>query len=174
MPRNYALDSTPANKMRRGELALDDEWIRQFLAEAQVGYLATAWDDQPFITPTNFWYAAERQEIYFHTNLTGRLRATPFSRGSIAAEVLARGAAQRGAAVFRRPELGCIGCHRVGDEGGEIGPRLDSVGGAQPLESLIGKVLEPQGQLVEGYETHRITTRSGEMHIGIIVAGNEA
>jgi putative heme-binding domain-containing protein len=48
------------------------------------------------------------------------------------------------------------------------------VGGAQPLESLIGKVLEPQGQLVEGYETHRITTRSGEVHIGIVVAGNEA
>ena len=106
--------------------------------------------------------------------VTGQLRATPFSRGSIAAEVLARGNAARGAAVFRRPELGCSGCHRVGDEGGEIGPRLDSVGSAQPLESLIGKVLEPQSQLVEGYETHRITTRSGETYIGIIVAGNES
>ena len=106
--------------------------------------------------------------------VTGQLRATPFSRGTIAAEVLARGDAVHGAKVFRRPELGCIGCHRIGDEGGEIGPRLDSVGGAQPLESLIGKVLEPQNQLVEGYETHKITTRSGELFIGIVVAGNDA
>jgi putative heme-binding domain-containing protein len=106
--------------------------------------------------------------------VTGRLRATPFSRGSIAAEVLARGDAAHGTEVFRRPELGCIGCHRVGDEGGEIGPRLDSVGGAQPLESLIGKVLEPQSQLVEGYETHKIVIRSGEVYIGIVVAGNES
>jgi len=106
--------------------------------------------------------------------VTGQLRATPFSRGAIAAEVLARGDAVHGATVFRRPELGCVGCHRVGDEGGEIGPRLDSVGGAQPLESLIGKVLEPQNQLVEGYETFKITTRSGELFIGIVVAGNEA
>lgn len=35
-------------------------------------------------------------------------------------------------------------------------------------------MLEPQGQLVEGYETHQITTRSGEMLIGIVVAGNES
>ncbi len=106
--------------------------------------------------------------------VTGRLRGTPFVQGSVAAEVLARGDAVRGARIFRRPELGCIGCHRVGDEGGEIGPRLDSVGSAQPLESLIGKVLEPQRQLVEGYETHRIATRDGAVYIGIVVAGNEA
>jgi putative heme-binding domain-containing protein len=106
--------------------------------------------------------------------VTGQRRATPFIRGTVAAEVLARGDPLRGREVFRRPELACVGCHRIGDEGGELGPRLDSVGGAQPLESLIGKVLEPQLQLVEGYETHKITTHTGEVIVGIVVAGNEA
>ena len=40
-----------------------------------VGHVATRWDNQPFITPTNFWYDAERHEIYFHSNIVGRLRA---------------------------------------------------------------------------------------------------
>ena len=104
----------------------------------------------------------------------GRRRGTPYVQGSIAADVLARGDAVRGAEVFRRPELGCLGCHQVGNEGREIGPRLDSVGSAQPLETLIGKVLEPQRQIVEGYETHKVTTRTGEVLIGIVAASNDA
>jgi quinoprotein glucose dehydrogenase len=70
--------------------------------------------------------------------------------------------------------LACVGCHRIGNEGGDIGPRLDSVGSAQPLETLIGKVLEPQRQIVEGYETHKLTTRAGENLIGIVIASNDA
>ncbi|MBI4625884.1 MAG: HEAT repeat domain-containing protein [Verrucomicrobia bacterium] len=104
----------------------------------------------------------------------GRLRATPFVQGSVAAEVLARGNPVRGAEVFRRPELACLVCHKVGDEGGELGPRLDSIGSAQPLETMIGMVVEPQRELTEGYEAFRITTKNGDVKIGIIAAGNDA
>ena len=75
MPKDYSLDVTPANAQRRPELAQDDEWIRRFLARAAVGHIATRWDDQPFITPTNFWYDAERHTIVFHSNIVGRVRA---------------------------------------------------------------------------------------------------
>lgn len=61
--------------MRRKELAKDDEWIIAFFQRAQVGHVATRWDDQPFITPTTFWYDPDRHEIYFHSNITGRLQA---------------------------------------------------------------------------------------------------
>ena len=104
----------------------------------------------------------------------GRLRASPFVQGSVAAEVLARGNAVRGAQVFRRPELACLACHTVGDEGGKVGPRLDSIGSAQPLETMIGMVVEPQRELTEGYEAFRITTKSGDVKIGIIAAGNDS
>lgn len=104
----------------------------------------------------------------------GRLRATPYSTGSIAAQVLTRGDAQRGAAIYRRPELACVTCHRIGNEGGQVGPALDAVGSAQPLELIIGMVLEPQREIKEGFETVKVTKKNDEVVIGIIVAGNDS
>ncbi len=75
MPKNYALDVTPANEQRRPRNAMSDEWTREFLSHAQIGHVATRWDDQPFITPTNFWYDPSRHVIYFHSNIVGRIRA---------------------------------------------------------------------------------------------------
>lgn len=75
MPKDYNLDSMPANQQRRKELVQDDEWIKGFLARASIGHIATRWDEQPFITPTTFWYDDARHEIYFHSNVVGRIRA---------------------------------------------------------------------------------------------------
>ena len=75
MPKDYHLDVTPANQQRHTEYAMRDEWIRGFLQRASIGHVATRWDDQPFITPTNFWYDVDRHVIYFHSNVVGRIRA---------------------------------------------------------------------------------------------------
>jgi putative heme-binding domain-containing protein len=104
----------------------------------------------------------------------GRLRASPYVLGSLAADVLTKGDAQRGEQVFRRPELACVTCHRVGDQGGQIGPALDAIGSAQHLEFIIGTVIEPQREVKEGFETVRVTTKKGEEVIGIIVASNDS
>jgi len=104
----------------------------------------------------------------------GRLRATQFTNGTISAEVLTRGDAARGEEIYRRPELACVACHRIGDIGGNIGPALDAVGSAQPLEHLIGMVLEPQREVKEGFETIRIVTKKNEEFLGIVVAGNNS
>jgi len=63
MPKDYNLDTT------------DDDWIRDFLLQSNIGHIGTRWDEQPFITPSTFWYDPERHEIYFHSNITGRVRA---------------------------------------------------------------------------------------------------
>ena len=75
MPKDYSLNVTPPNDQRRPQNAMDDEWTRQFLLRAEIGHVATLWDDQPFITPTNFCYDPQRHEIYFHSNVVGRVRA---------------------------------------------------------------------------------------------------
>jgi uncharacterized protein len=75
MARSYRLDQAPMNALRRPELACDDAWVAAFLERAEVGQVATRWDEQPFITATTFWHDPQRQEIYFHSNITGRLRA---------------------------------------------------------------------------------------------------
>lgn len=75
MPRDYRLEAGPFEQVRRREYAQDETWMRAFLEQAQVGYLASHWDEQPFITPLTFWFDPEKREIYFHTNFIGRTRA---------------------------------------------------------------------------------------------------
>lgn len=75
MPKDYSLDVAPPNSQRRKENAMSDEWTREFLQRASIGHVATRWEEQPFITPTNFWYDAGRHTIYFHSNVVGRVRA---------------------------------------------------------------------------------------------------
>ena len=75
MSKDYSLEETPPNQQRRAKYAQSDQWTGEFLTVAQVGHVATHWDDQPFITPTLFWYDAERRRIYFHSNISGRVRA---------------------------------------------------------------------------------------------------
>jgi uncharacterized protein len=74
MPRKYT-DQSPTAFQRLPEYTRDDEWIRAFLREARVGHIASAWDDQPFLTPSNFWYDEVNHRIIFHSNIAGRLRS---------------------------------------------------------------------------------------------------
>jgi nitroimidazol reductase NimA-like FMN-containing flavoprotein (pyridoxamine 5'-phosphate oxidase superfamily) len=91
MSKDYRLDITPANQQRRPQNAMDDEWTRDFLIRAQVAHIATHWDDQPFITPTTFWYDPGRHEIYFHSNRTGRVRANIERHPEVCLEVSTAG-----------------------------------------------------------------------------------
>jgi uncharacterized protein len=75
MSKDYNPESTAANSMRRSELACDDAWIKGFLATAEVGHLATRWEEQPFITPLLFWYDEDADVIYIHAATAGRLNA---------------------------------------------------------------------------------------------------
>ncbi len=75
MSKSYKLEATPPAEMRRPEYAQDDSWIADFFTQAEAGHIGSRWDEQPFVTPVLFCYDSERHEIYFHTNITGRLRA---------------------------------------------------------------------------------------------------
>jgi len=61
--------------MRHSEYGQDDKWIVDFLLQAQVGHIATISEEQPYINPNLFWYDPEKQEIYFHSNITGHVRS---------------------------------------------------------------------------------------------------
>ncbi len=92
---------------------------------------------------------------------TGKLRATPAVVAGLVKEVGEKGDAARGATLFRRASLACTGCHSVGDIGGKVGPPLDSIGSGQPLDFIIGAVLEPQREIKESYEAMQVTLKSG-------------
>jgi nitroimidazol reductase NimA-like FMN-containing flavoprotein (pyridoxamine 5'-phosphate oxidase superfamily) len=72
---NYDLEITPPNQQRLSEYVQDDKWIVDFLKRSAIGHIATRWDEQPFITPSTFWYDEIHHAIFFHSNVVGRIRA---------------------------------------------------------------------------------------------------
>lgn len=89
MPKDYSAEPYP--KQRLAEYVRDDEWIRAFLARAQFVHIATVMDGQPFINPTTFWYDAAHHELYFHSNIVGRMRANADSSARVCFEVFKSG-----------------------------------------------------------------------------------
>ena len=93
-------------------------------------------------------------------------KATPEFVAALSAEVRAKGDAAKGAAVFKKAELGCTACHKIGNDGGTIGPDLNNIGSAQPLDFIIGAVIEPSREIKEGFEARIVTTKSGSTFTG--------
>ncbi len=80
----------------------------------------------------------------------------------LAAKALAEGDAKRGEAVFRSAQAACLACHKLGNEGGVLGPDLSAVGLAMTREGMVEAVLWPKRQVKEGYLLTSITTKSGQ------------
>ena len=64
-----------ATRMRRHDRAMDEAWIRDFLAAAPVGVVATVSDGQPFLNSNLFAYDPSRHAIFIHTARSGRTRS---------------------------------------------------------------------------------------------------
>jgi putative heme-binding domain-containing protein len=63
----------------------------------------------------------------------------------------------------------CAGCHRVGDEGGEIGPELTSVAGTRTIRSIVESIVAPGEAIPAGYEMELIETVDGQILDGLVV-----
>ncbi len=59
-------------KIRRKERGKDDAWIKEFLARAEFGTIATVQGDQPFLVTRNFAYDGTCHAIYLHGAKKGR------------------------------------------------------------------------------------------------------
>lgn len=72
MARNYT-NAAPTQFQRLPEYTRDEDWIRAFLRRALIGHLGQVAEEQPYVTPTNFWYDDSSHAVYFHSNLSGRM-----------------------------------------------------------------------------------------------------
>jgi len=81
---------------------------------------------------------------------------------------LAGGDAGRGRRIFFGTTTGCGACHRVGAEGGRIGPDLTKIGAVRVGRDLLESIVYPSSTFAQGYEPWRVTTRDGEEHYGIL------
>ena len=65
----------PVTRIRHTRHARDDAWIRAFVQQGVVAHIATRWEAQLFINPSTYWYDEGRHELFFHSNVVGRMRA---------------------------------------------------------------------------------------------------
>ena len=61
----------------------------------------------------------------------------------------------------------CLACHKVGDEGQEIGPPLDG-SGHRELEHLLTAIVDPDAAVEGGYGLYRVTKTDGSVVEGLL------
>lgn len=83
-------------------------------------------------------------------------------------KLVERGDAARGRAAFAAGVGACIVCHRVGAEGGRVGPDLSRIGGIRTRRDLVESIAFPSATLARGYETFRLERSGAEALVGLV------
>lgn len=102
-------------------------------------------------------------------SLAPQQRMTVNDVPALTEEVRTRGDGPRGKEIYERVELACVTCHAVKGNGGIIGPDLGALGTAQPIDFIIGAILDPQREVKEGYISTSISTKDGDEYQGYVV-----
>lgn len=84
------------------------------------------------------------------------------------ADARAHGDARRGAVVFHAASSACLSCHKVGKQGGEVGPSLSAVGACIPPEEIVEGVFWPNRTVKAGFLAIAIEVANGQVLQGIV------
>ena len=79
------------------------------------------------------------------------------------------GDAVRGAEVFRK-EGTCIKCHRIHDEGKQVGPDLSEIGGKLAPAAMYVAILDPSAAVSFNFETYNVLLNDGRNVAGVLVS----
>jgi putative membrane-bound dehydrogenase-like protein len=82
--------------------------------------------------------------------------------------LLKGGDAGRGRAVFFGKTVACATCHRVGADGGRVGPDLTRIGAIRSGHDLLESILWPSSTFAQGYEPYTVATSDARVLDGVI------
>jgi quinoprotein glucose dehydrogenase len=83
-------------------------------------------------------------------------------------EALAGGDARAGRKIFlEKAAVSCVRCHKVGGQGGEVGPDLSGIGARKDRAYLLEAIVAPNRQIAEGFESRVVATSDGRVHVGV-------
>jgi mono/diheme cytochrome c family protein len=74
-----------------------------------------------------------------------------YSEG-FSAEITEGDVAQGRAVFYEHALASCIRCHRVGDEGGPVGPALDGIASRKSRDYIYQSLIQPNAELAEGFQ----------------------
>jgi putative heme-binding domain-containing protein len=84
-------------------------------------------------------------------------------------DALAGGDANRGRALFFGSKASCSACHRIDEQGGDIGPNLTGIGEIRTRRDLLEAVVLPSASFARNYEPYTVLTKAGIAQSGIIL-----
>ena len=82
--------------------------------------------------------------------------------------ITTEGNASRGRVLFHANRSTCSLCHRVGNQGGTLGPNLSEIGAIRSAKDLFEAILFPSATVVNGFESYLLTDSAGAAHTGLI------
>jgi putative heme-binding domain-containing protein len=137
-------------------LLLNDDRVPDFMREAVLGAAAQL-DDPERRGLFERFLPADQRKLQRHIVLDRR-------------KLLAMtGDAMRGQQWFLQEKSAqCRNCHKVGNNGGEIGPSLDGIGKRLTRAKLLESLLEPSKTLEPKWVSHVIETGDGRIVIGLL------
>jgi quinoprotein glucose dehydrogenase len=97
------------------------------------------------------------------------------AQGAALPELLVGGNAERGRQVFfQNQTLQCLRCHKVGTEGGIVGPDLTGIGKRQSRDYLLESILQPNAKIAAGFENVVLTLADGSTVAGALKSETDA
>jgi putative heme-binding domain-containing protein len=63
----------------------------------------------------------------------------------------------------------CIKCHKVGDDGGAVGPDLSAIASRFDRRALLESIVEPSKTVSDQYQNEQITTAADQVVVGRVV-----
>lgn len=76
---------------------------------------------------------------------------------------------ERGREVFRSEVAKCASCHKLGGEGGEVGPALDKLAGADPAR-IYRDLADPSAAIAPEHATYTVAVVDGRVAVGVVRA----
>lgn len=74
----------------------------------------------------------------------------------------------KGREVYFGKKAPCATCHRVGADGGHIGPDLTKIGAIRAGRDLLESIVLPSSTIAQGFENYVIATADGRIVTGVI------
>jgi putative heme-binding domain-containing protein len=74
---------------------------------------------------------------------------------------------------FNTAGVQCKNCHRVGQDGAEVGPDLTTIGAKYNRAQLLESILEPSKLIDPKYVTYPVETKDGRVLSGLLAGQDE-